>query len=290
MLHKFYLLACFAAMVLCAREATAAYPILTIANGKGTVGADVTIAVTAGGLNRGTAWGFNLSYDRDKLRFVSIQKGTATTDWSAVGARLKSGKLYVAGNAGLGTPISGGGLQLCTLTFHIDSDSNTTETQTLVPGNTTDGLRKASVFPGKITIIPAASKALIVGNGKGTVGTNVTISVTTGKMSRDSAWGFSLAFDRSMLQYLSLQAGTATTDWSTLNARMSGGKLWIAARADAGTPIVLNGNRAELCKITFYIKTGVGSAPLLTPGNLSDGLKKAEIMPGKITISAPTNP
>lgn len=275
----------------CAAVAPAlANPILTIGSAAGAADADVTVAVTASGLSSLTDGGFKLDYDRSRLRYVSMQKGSAIPRWTVNGGKIDDGQVQVIARAPSRVTLSGDNLQFCTITFHVKPGVTST-TLKLIPYGSSLGFERASLNPGQITVAGPAAPAqpkLTVGTATGRADTDVTVAVTADNLSAADDWSFRLAYDRKKLDYVKIQRGTATSKWRVLNAERGKGRLDINAVASTtGTPV--SGSRQTLCLVTFHIHSDLTSVTIpLTPSRPGGDLKGTTLTAGKVTVAPPT--
>lgn len=129
---------------------------LTVGHVSGQAGTQVIVPVTAEGMSASTAWSFDLSYDRNKLDFVSAAKGTSIKNWTTLTGTAKRGKAHIEAVAGSGAALSGVNLDLCKLTYYIVPGTATGSSLDLKISNCKLGLNGAKKSNGKITVTAPA--------------------------------------------------------------------------------------------------------------------------------------
>lgn len=264
---------------------------LTVGTAAGGIDTDVVIPVTATNLTTGTAWGFGLDYDRTKLTFGNVWKGSATATWASVSGAESGGKLSLGGIAGVsGTPVAGNNKQLCRVVFHIKPtvDNTVSTSVTLTPTVPSGVLKGAVIKTGRVTINAKTIPSLTVGSATAVTNTKVMIPVTASGLSTTTAFGFTLDYDHSKLFLLDVTSGTATAKWASVAGAESGGYLRVGALAGTAAPIV--GNNQQICRIYFRTRNESGvttgsTAVTLTPAVPTGGLKGATLNTGKVTIT-----
>jgi hypothetical protein len=76
--------------------------------------------VIADGLDACRSWSFSLEYDPNHLQLLAVGQGSAMRGWAPITRDTVAGWIRLRGDAGMaGTPLSGNGHELCTLTFQI---------------------------------------------------------------------------------------------------------------------------------------------------------------------------
>lgn len=256
--------------------------LVRVANVRAPVGQiDVPVELVANGNE--SALAFSLQFDASRLSYVAARVGGDALDASLIVNTNSKGR----GRVGLslsrpaeGSPFAAGVRQVVVVTFSAMSaltGSNQAASVTL-PVNLTDdpvartlistngGLLPAAYANGTVTLLLPTVRA---GTVETVAGGLVGVPVTLEALGTENAIGFSLNFNRTVLQFAGIRAGTALPPSASFlinTNELAGGRVGVSLALPAGQALASGTN--ELFIVDFDVATVLQA--LTTPISFSD--------------------